>query len=47
MTWAIVIALLILVAFLALGISALIHFAATSRRPWDEGYPVRRRPENE
>lgn len=43
----IIVTLLIFAAFAALGVAALIHFAATSRRPWDEGYPVRRRPEDE
>jgi hypothetical protein len=32
-------------AFAALGVMAWLHFSACGSRPWDESYPVRRRPE--
>jgi hypothetical protein len=35
----------ILAAFAALVVMACLHFSACNSRPWDESYPVRRRPE--
>ena len=46
MTAIIIATLAILAAFAALGFMALRHFDACNARPWDEGYPVRRRPED-
>jgi hypothetical protein len=45
MTAIIIATLAILAVFAALGVMAWLHFSACSRRPWDEDYPVRRRPE--
>lgn len=43
----IAIALCIVAALAVLGWRALCHFTDVNRRPWDKGYPVRRRPEDE
>jgi hypothetical protein len=45
MTAIILATLAILAAFAALGVMAWLHFSACNVRPWDDGYPVRRRPE--